>query len=673
MRLHLVLPFLCVATMVHAQPTPAPPDPTIPKIAEPVCAQSSQDTADPTIPKITDINEACIALSGTQLHKHKCDSGLSPRFFKNNQFDSKAYAAHRSRIEVIDYDGRDSARNPRIVVPRNVTDQDTVYLRLRGSPLQYSYRVSYSTSALPARELTVVAGAAPGGTLFPTDSAAAAANAGAKAVDGANAAQKTSNEAAKATASKTNAGTVKVDGVGPADIGENDVGLADLAGRLSPITAAGSLSPTMDAAGKPVRHQFVDDLTTLQTDLKNLGFRADTFATSTILSGKPEEPRKALDDLSGSAAAIRETIIGLQNRLSQMLNKANQTFPQFDADAGALRKRIEGYQAALRAFVPSGDENKKGEADSAKNALLDSLAAQLDKLQTIEDLRSRMSAQFQQLQRDFDDIKTAVVDLQLRLAGVKTALVDMDACMSIGRFRDQLVEVTIAATPTAPFRGTAPAAAKPADSGAASGQPAGQPASAGGADVIESKVSFEVYQATHVHVKLGVAVSMLEDPKFELKTVTDNCPQDKQCVQPRQTEKNPYQIRPVAFVGIPLPARYLFAESDPDDPYEDAGKYRYVPFPFFGISITNPTENYYFGGGVDISRGISVNLGMHLGKVLRLQKDYPAGQRIDLPTGVTPDINSYTEHGFHPGFFFSLAIDSRAITKIFSGGNKSNP
>jgi len=160
MRLHLVLPFLCVATMVHAQPTPAPPDPTIPKIAEPVCAQSSQDTADPTIPKITDINEACIALSGTQLHKHKCDSGLSPRFFKNNQFDSKAYAAHRSRIEVIDYDGRDSARNPRIVVPRNVTDQDTVYLRLRGSPLQYSYRVSYSTSALPARELTVVAGAA---------------------------------------------------------------------------------------------------------------------------------------------------------------------------------------------------------------------------------------------------------------------------------------------------------------------------------------------------------------------------------------------------------------------------------------------------------------------------------------------------------------------------------
>ncbi len=608
-------------------------------------SQSSTDSKrlNPSAPEarrvsaaLTEDNEACFLLDPVQYGSLPSDHWLRSKFP-----DLKAYARHRSRIEVIVYDGR-NARAARMTAPRNVTDQDEVYLRLLGDPFQWDYRVAYTTSALAERDVANVTGSPIPAGLF--SAGASTADAAEKAA----AAAETSRKALAAQAPKTQSGTsASLNGVGPAEIEAVDGELTALAATLRKIEGAGM------SEGK----SLAQSLGLLQTELEGLRFRVDTFASTTLLSPDRDAALRSLNAIITGAEQSVDAIPGLLNRIYSMKEAAGRIFPDFDARAAKLQQTLEAYQKQL------GGVTRDAANSSALDTLQSAVTQEVGTLTQLKSMRSAAASQLEQLDTSLRSVQTACSDLLFQLVKARKAMVETDLCMTVGRFRDKLVEVTVTATPVGTQQ---PAAAKSKAAAPPGGeQPAPSPPPAPAA--IETKASFEVTSPTHVHIKLGPAISYLNDPKFELAPVTENCTTGKQCFALKRSEDHKLQVRPGAFVGIPLPARYIFAEADPDDYYEDAGKGYHVPFPLFGVSITDPTDNYYFGLGVDISRGISINGGLHLGRVLRIRKDYSQDQSIELAGGTSPNIENYTYRALRPGVFISIAIDSKAIAKIFSG------
>ena len=94
--------------------------------------------------------------------------------------------------------------------------------------------------------------------------------------------------------------------------------------------------------------------------------------------------------------------------------------------------------------------------------------------------------------------------------------------------------------------------------------------------------------------------------------------------------------------------------------------HRWIPFPTLGFSLTEPTSNLFFGGGVNLSRGVIAVAGVHLGDVTR----FVEGKKDNVPFTILGtddfDMDDILDKGLRPGFFVALTIDSSTIGKLFS-------
>lgn len=101
-------------------------------------------------------SEPCTTLSATQYSRL-----LDDHFLKRRVPTFEEYEDYRARIEVIEYNALLSTSNPVFTMPRNVTEQDDVYLRLRGNTYAYNYNASWTASDLTQGLLLNVIGASP--------------------------------------------------------------------------------------------------------------------------------------------------------------------------------------------------------------------------------------------------------------------------------------------------------------------------------------------------------------------------------------------------------------------------------------------------------------------------------------------------------------------------------
>jgi hypothetical protein len=172
-----------------------------------------------------------------------------------------------------------------------------------------------------------------------------------------------------------------------------------------------------------------------------------------------------------------------------------------------------------------------------------------------------------------------------------------------------------------------------------------------------------------VLVKAGPTVSFLESPEFKLRTVAQNCPDGQVCFEPYIATENNNNVQAVSHIGLPLRPRYPFLEGAGSDDYENVNAAAYLPYPSLGFSLTDPADNFYVGAGIDITRGVALVGGLHIGRVDRLQQGYTVGTTFQRPTGTTVEIDEILDKSFRLGSFVSLSIDVGAIRRIFSLGN----
>lgn len=191
--------------------------------------------------------------------------------------------------------------------------------------------------------------------------------------------------------------------------------------------------------------------------------------------------------------------------------------------------------------------------------------------------------------------------------------------------------------------------------------------------------TYEVLTPYHINVSLGFAVSGLANPTFDFRSEDvpahmENGVQvaaQKRLTPYRKADQN-FQVRPLVMLGLYPNPRYVFAQYDASDPYDSVHRIGlYVPYPAFGFSLTDPTKNFFTGGGWDLYPGISVHAGVHWGKVSRLLPAYKEEVSFLSPADKTVKIDDLTETSFHHSWFFSVGLEPRIIKKIFGGSTAS--
>jgi hypothetical protein len=569
-------------------------------------AQSVQ--AQPFVPPTRE-NEKCIVLSRAEYDELKPN-----HFLKQETLSFDRYKAYRGTIEVVEYNALGSTANPVFTMPRNVTEQDEVVLRLRGNTYAYNYVASYTASDLTQRELLNVLGAGSTKGIFEAQAAAAEATR-----------TNTATEAAKppAKSAADNAGEFDEDAQAVVD------GLESLRGAVRAAL-------TVNEGGLSLAKALVDfEAAVDKLQLEYASAAARVIADPTI---DDFSTLRAAQDAAETAASRLPLL------LATLRSQTNGVVLKLDQDLPPLKAAIQRMQLPV--------------------LLADAIE--------LEAARDRIRNQVTAVSASVTRAMTALASARLDVARFLAAGRQTDICASIGRFRNKSVKVTLTATPVnLPGAATAAGLAAPSTPAAAAG---GGTTATG---TITRDDAFDADVPTHVHVKLGPVVSTLDDPEFKLLTVTDGCAQGRQCFIPYISATNSEQVRPAMHIALLVPGRYFWTGSDPGDPYETSKRSQWlIPYPTFGFSLTDTTSNVLIGGGIDIGLGIGIQAGLHLGRATRLLPEYRAenntdgleGKQFDRPTGTTVAIADVTDKAWRRGYYMSLSIDASTLTRILNLG-----
>ena len=237
-----------------------------------------------------------------------------------------------------------------------------------------------------------------------------------------------------------------------------------------------------------------------------------------------------------------------------------------------------------------------------------------------------------------------------------------ERCVSVGRFQNKSVKVTITATPVA---------ATPI--GAALVETVGRTAAgetATATSAVTRELTFEARAATHMHVKFGPIVSKLDNPEFRLEPIAAGCAADRECFMPYIVEPHARQVRAAVHLALYIPGRY-WPDADPGDPYE-ARASPLRPYVTFGFPATDSAENLLLGGGIDLGRGVSLLGGWHFGRVRRLAREFRAvaddglmGRAFDVSKGAEVSVADVVDTDWEADLYFSVSIDAATLGRVF--------
>ena len=611
--------------------------------APPAPAQSGQAN----VPVLTAENEPC-----TLLTHEEYEALTAGHFLKRRVPTWQSYKRYRASVELIEYNGLLSTRNPVFTMPRNVTDQDAVYLRLRGNTYAYSYMASWTASDLTRGDLMNVIGTSPTQGIFHVQTAEAATRDATQNAD--NAAQATGSAGLDPAFSAL---TVLRDFI--ADVQDTRPGGAD------PSWLADMERRTNDAGGldRILRHRAqvqnaldvtVDDFTLaaalveLEARLGELRLTFASVAVRTLSNPGTAPDVRALDKaLTGAEfAALR-----LPKLMATLRATSDQVRARLDRDLPLLRASLESIQEDLRA---ARETMSAMDVRAAGDAVRELFLVVAD----LEEAGLQMGRLTTNVERSI-----AALDLaRTEIGRFKEAGRQSDLCTSVGRFRDQAVKVTITATPVA-RPGLEAAATRAADT---TDLP---PASV----ALVREGTFDVRAGIHAHVKIGPMMSRLQNPEFGLRAIDGECPPERQCYKPYVIEPHGQQVGAAVHVALLFPARYFWTDPDPGDHYENARHHRFLPYVTFGFPSTEASDGVLLGGGIDLGRGVSFLAGWHVGKVRRLATDYRVvvddglmGRLFDLPTGAPVVVADVIDTDWNAALYFSLSIDAATLGRVLN-------
>jgi len=137
-------------------------------------------------------------------------------------------------------------------------------------------------------------------------------------------------------------------------------------------------------------------------------------------------------------------------------------------------------------------------------------------------------------------------------------------------------------------------------------------------------------------------------------------------ITPFAENHNERQLLPMVQFGLHIKPRYPFAGADASPNESIRPWHRWIPFPTLGFALSSPTDNYFLGGGLNLSRGVVAVAGAHFGKVKRLVSGKAEDTAFTIPAIDDFDIDDIVDEGIRTRFFFAITIDSSAIGKLFS-------
>lgn len=593
--------------------------------------------AEAQVPTVTRENEPCTPLTPAQYESLGAD-----HFVKQRTPTWNDYRKYRASIEVIDYNALASTTNPVFTMPRNVTDQDDVYLRLRGNTYGYGYVASWTASDLTRGDVLNVIGASPDKGMFAVQAAQQTIREAGQAAAAADAKTPPAQGAVKQSG-EIDRTTFDSVGISPAEYTAMRAGVAALRMDLQNV-----LSVTVEGRTLP------EALAELEVAIDRLGLQFDGVAARAMTNPAADPD---FTPLNMALAETESAALRMPGILAMVRANANPLFARMDAEIPRLRATVERMQEAVRAARTRAALDAVPAIDRAESRL--ELSALLSDVAEAESAKDFLRAQVAELSSNVTRATAALTSARLEMLRFQDTSRRRELCVSVGRFSNQTVKVTITATPVPVATAATPATEGP----------------------ISRDGTFEADAPTHIHVKIGPVVSWLENPEFRLDTVTADCPAGRQCFMPTAVTAHARQVRAATHVSMLLPGRYFWAESDPGDPHESVSSYRFVPYPTFGFSMTDTAENLFIGSGLDLGRGVGIVGGWHLGRVRRLREEFRAdsekglkglaGRRFDRPTGTTVSITDVIDTDWEVGGYLSLSIDAATLLRIFNLGPSS--
>lgn len=610
----LVVPSLCVSTS-HAGGHP------------PGAGRLSQ----PERAVVTEGNEPCTLLSQQQY------AGLSAdHFLKRRARTWDLYKKYRESIEIIEYNALSSTTNPVFAMPRNITEQNDIYLRLRGNTYAYNYVASWTASDLTRGDLMNVIGVSPTKGVFDVQTAQAATRAATQ--NAGNATQNTSN--ATTTASSELQLTVSAlrRAAGGGSQSPQDAGLrwleamarriADTASRIEVLRRELQNALTRRVNGVTITDGLVD----FEARLGDLRLIFAAAAARAMSNAAADADVTALDE---ALRAAEDAALRLPELMAMLLATAAPVVGRLDRNVPVLRASVQRMEEDVRVARDTWSDLNYREAETTLESLLLNLAE-------LEGAGAQIELLTTNVERGTEALSAARIEIaRFREVGRRK-----DVCVSVGRFVNKFVKVTINATPVA--------------------------GSAGGAGALTREGTFEAHAPTHAHVKVGPIVSWLENPEFGLETIAVGCPSGRQCFRPYIVEPHARQVGPAVHVALFFPGRYYWMDSDPGDPYDSARRWhQFVPYFTFGFPWTGESGNLLLGGGMDLGRGVSLLAGWHVGKVRSLAEGFSVdtgdvGGDFDLPTGAKVVVSDVIDTDWTARVYLSVAIDAGALGRLFN-------
>ena len=593
---------------------------------------------------VTHENEPCTLL------REEGYNGLSADHFLKRRFLTwDLYRRYRNSIEIIEYNALLSTTNPVFTLPRNVTEQDEVYLRLRGNTYAYNYVASWTASDLTRGDLMNVIGTSPTKGIFDVQTAEAATR---EATQNAGNAAQNAISAATDVASITTLRGQVVDELralsGDTERGTRLMWLANVARRIAETASR------IEALREQLQNVLATEvngvtlaaaLIKLEARLGELRFKFGAAAARAVSNATVDVDVGAVDE---ALAAAESAALVLPELMAMLRASSSSVLGRLERDVRALRASVQSMQEDVRMANERWEDLDSSEPEAAFRSLLSNLA-------DLEAARGQIELLIANVERGTEGLSNA----RMEIGAFKEAGRMRDLCASVGRFRNQSVKVTITATAVT---GSIPATATEATAGVPEGR-------------VIREGTFEAHAPAHAHVKIGPIVSLLQNPEFGLETIASECPSDRQCFKPYIVEPHAQKVGAAVHVALFFPGRYYWMDSDPGDPYENASRHQFVPYFTFGFPSTEASESLLLGGGIDLGRSMSFLAGWHLGKVRRLADDFRddaddplVGGTFDVPTGTKVAVADIIDTDWTGAFYFSLSIDAASLGRIFNLG-----